>query len=83
MKAPGTWETFQLETQETYVWQSGATYIAECLAQGEQPLLSGDHAVHVLDIMQAALQAAQTGQRISISSTFPWPLLARTTSGQA
>jgi predicted dehydrogenase len=74
-KAPGQWETFQPEGQETYVWQSGATYIAECLASGEQPLLSGRHAVHVLEVMQAALQAARTGQHVPITSTFSWPLL--------
>ncbi len=70
-KAPGQWETFE---QETYVWQSGATYIAECLAKGEKPVLSGEHAVHVLDVMQAALRSARTGRRVQIASTFPWPM---------
>jgi len=70
-KAPGQWETFQ---QGTYVWQSGATYIAECLAKGERPVVSGEHAVHVLDVMQAALRSARTGQRVQIASTFSWPL---------
>jgi predicted dehydrogenase len=75
VKAEGAWETFRPQGQEAYVWQSGATYIAECLAQGEQPLLSGEHAVHVLEVMLAALQAAKTGSRVEIRSTFPWPLL--------
>jgi predicted dehydrogenase len=70
-KAPGQWETFE---QETYVWQSGATYIAECLAKGEKPVLSGEHAVHVLDVMLAALRSARTRRRVQIASTFPWPL---------
>ena len=67
-KAPGQWETFQ---QGTYVWQSGATYIAECLAKGEQPIVSGEHAVHILEVMQAALRSSRTGQRVQIASTFP------------
>lgn len=71
-KAPGQWETFQ---QEPYVWQSGATYIAECLAKGEQPVVSGEHAVHVLEVMQAALRSARTGRRVQIASTFPWPMM--------
>lgn len=75
VKAPGRWETVELEEQEPYVWQSGATYIAECLAKGEKPLLSGEHAVHVLEVMLAAKRSAQTGQRIQIASTFSWPLL--------
>ncbi|MGI8485971.1 MAG: Gfo/Idh/MocA family protein [Thermomicrobiales bacterium] len=73
-KASGQWQTCGLEEQGTYVWQSGATYIAECLARGEHPLLSGEHAVHVLELMQSALQAAKTGHRVQITSTFPWPL---------
>ena len=73
-KAPGHWETALLTEQDPYVWQSGATYIAECLASGEKPLLSGEHAVHVLEVMLAAQRSAQTGQRIQITSTFPWPL---------
>ena len=82
VRAPGQWETFRPQGQATYVWQSGATYIAECLAKGEKPLLSGEHAVHVLEAMLAAKRAAKTGSRVQISSTFPWPLLAheRTTT---
>lgn len=75
VKAPGRWETDLPGEQEPYVWQSGATYIAECLAKGEKPLLSGEHAVHVLEVMLAAKRSAQTGQRIQIASTFSWPLL--------
>ena len=74
MKAPGRWETAEPGEQEPYVWQSGATYIAECLASGEKPLLSGGHALHVLEVMLAAQRSAQTGQRIQITSTFSWPL---------
>jgi len=75
MSNTGRWETVQQEPQE-YVWQGGATYIAECLAKEVQPRLSGAHAVHVLEVMLAALQSAQTGQRVQITSTFPWPLPA-------
>jgi predicted dehydrogenase len=75
VKAPGSWETFRFEEREPYAWQSGATYTAECLAKGEKPLLSGEHSVHVLEVMLAAKRSAQTGQRIQIASTFSWPLL--------
>lgn len=75
VKAPGSWETDRLEQQDPYVWQCGATYIAECLAKGEKPLLQGEHALHVLEVMLAAKRSAQTGQRIPITSTFSWPLL--------
>jgi len=48
---------------------------SECLAKGEKPLLSGEHAVHVLEVMLAAQRAAKTGHRVQITSTFPWPML--------
>ena len=75
VKAPGRWETGLLGKQDPYVWQSGATYIAECLAKGEKPMLRGEHALHVLEVMLAAKRSAQTGQRVQIASTFSWPLL--------
>lgn len=75
VKAPGRWETDLLGEQEPYVWQCGATYIAECLAKEEKPRLVGEHALHVLEVMLAAKHSAQTGQRIQIASTFSWPLL--------
>lgn len=75
-KAAGQWETMWRAHQE-YVWQGGATYIAKCLAKGEKPGLSGEHAVHVLEVMLAALQAAKTGRRVQVSSTFSWPMLKR------
>jgi len=75
VKAAGRWETFELGEQEPYTWQSGATYIAECLAKGEKPRLRGEHALHVLEVMLAAKRSAQTGQRIQIASIFSWPLL--------
>ncbi len=74
VKTPRRWEAIPHDPAG-FAWQSGATYIAECLATGERPLLSGEHAVHVLEVMQGARRAAQTGQRVQIASTFRWPLL--------
>ena len=60
--------------QEDYTWYSGAAYVAACLANGRQPLLTAEHAVHVLEVMLAVGRAAETGSRVPIESTFPWPL---------
>jgi predicted dehydrogenase len=60
--------------QGTYKWHGGATYIAECLATGRRPILSAEHALHVLEVMLATGQAAQAGRRVAIESTFAWPL---------
>lgn len=71
---PRQW-TMANQDQEKYQWYGGARYIAECLAKGERPMLTGEHAVHVLDIMLAALKSAETGCRVPVESTFPWPLV--------
>ncbi|QBD77138.1 Gfo/Idh/MocA family oxidoreductase [Ktedonosporobacter rubrisoli] len=69
----GQWK-IRYQSNYDYHWEGGASYIAECLAKGEKPLLSGEHAVHVLEIMLAALNSAETGRREQIESSFPWPL---------
>lgn len=73
-KKIGTWEV-QCNEKNDYAWQGGATYIAECLAKDEKPMLSGEHALHVLEVMLATLQSAETGRRVQIDSTFPWPMI--------
>lgn len=57
-----------------YVWQNGASLVAECLATGKEPLFTPEHALHVLEIMQAALKSQRSGQRVALTSSFPWAL---------
>ena len=69
--------------QQGYDWQRGGSLIAECLATGKTPLMTAEHAYHVLDIMLAAHESAASGRRIAVESDFPWPLIETTrTSGQ-
>jgi predicted dehydrogenase len=58
-----------------YSWETGASYIARCLAIGEAPLMTGEHALHVLEVMVGALQSAASGRRVDVSTTFPWPIV--------
>src|SRR5678815_1534431 len=37
----------------TYVWEQGASVIAEALANGKEPLIAAEHALHVLEIIEA------------------------------
>lgn len=60
---------------ESYDWKSGASYMARCLATGERPLLGTGHAVHVMEVMTAALRSAKSGRRERVESVFPWPLV--------
>jgi predicted dehydrogenase len=43
---------------------------AECVVQGKKPLLSAEHARHVVEIMEKAVVACQTGQAQELTSTF-------------
>ncbi|QJD87144.1 Gfo/Idh/MocA family protein [Cohnella herbarum] len=67
--ATGIWTT-ECRDQGDYAWDGGASYIAECLATGKKPLMTGEHAVHVMEIMDAAHEAAETGRRVEIESSF-------------
>jgi predicted dehydrogenase len=57
-----------------YVWQNGASLVAECLATGKEPLFTPDHALHVVEIITAARQAQKDGRRVKMRSTFKWPI---------
>ena len=61
---------------EGYVWQQGASLVAECLATGKEPLFTPEHALHVVDIICAARESQATGRRIDLKSTFKWPVIA-------
>lgn len=60
---------------ESYVWEQGASVIAEALATGKEPLIAAEHALHVLEIIEAARASQSTGKRIYLTSTFKWPVV--------
>ncbi len=63
------------DARHTYVWEGGAVLLAECLVTGKEPLLTPEHALHVLEIIQAARQSQAEGRRIQLESTFKWPVI--------
>lgn len=58
-----------------YVWQEGASVIAESLAKDIEPLIQAEHSLHVLEIIEAARKSQEEGKRISLVSTFRWPIV--------
>jgi len=64
-----------VEDPGEYVWQQGASVIAECLATGTEPRINAEHALHVLEIIEAARASQDSGKRISLQSKFPWPMV--------
>lgn len=66
---------FAVRDPGTYVWQEGASVIAECLSTGKEPLITPAHALHVLEIMEAARDSSANGRRVKLTSTFKWPVV--------
>jgi predicted dehydrogenase len=58
-----------------YVWQEGASLVAEALATGKETLVTGEHSLHVLEIIEAARKSGITGERIKIETSFKWPVV--------
>jgi predicted dehydrogenase len=63
------------EDQQGYGWERGASYVAECLAADRPCAMTGEHAFHVLEVMLAAHESADTGRRVDVASRFPWPII--------
>lgn len=62
----------------TYVWPEGASVVAECLVTGREPLITPEHALHVLEIIEAARASQESGRRIQLESHFKWPVVTGT-----
>jgi predicted dehydrogenase len=58
-----------------YVWQEGANVVGESLLTGVEPKINVEHALHVLEIIEAARRSQETGKRIILKSKFPFPVV--------
>jgi len=57
-----------------YEWQEGARVTGESIVNGTEPKINAEHALHVLEIIEAARKSSATGMKIKLQSKFPWPL---------
>ena len=57
-----------------YVWQEGATVISESMISGTAPLIAVEHALHVLEIIEAARESGNNGKKVKLKSNFKWPV---------
>jgi len=48
----------------------GVEHLVECLSSGMRPIPSIDHAIHVVEIMEAATRSAATGRALDLETTF-------------
>jgi predicted dehydrogenase len=58
-----------------YEWQEGATVVGESIMQETEPKINVEHALHVLEIIEAARRSSDTGMKIKLQSKFPWPVV--------
>jgi len=59
----------------TYVWQEGASKISEALVTGTEPLINVEHALHVLEVIEATRESGATGKKVMLQSKFKWPVV--------
>ncbi len=58
-----------------YEWQEGARVVGESIISKTEPRINVEHALHVLEIIEAARQSQETGTRVKLQSKFPWPMV--------
>jgi predicted dehydrogenase len=70
--SPQTYELFPVGSDRFAELQRGSLieHVADCIRDGVQPVASGRHARHVLEVMLAAQQSAREGRVIDVVSTF-------------
>lgn len=59
----------------SYVWQEGATVISEALVTKLEPRIAVDHALHVLEVIEAARASGKSGRKVMLESGFKWPMV--------
>jgi predicted dehydrogenase len=59
----------------SYVWQQGASVIAESMVLGKDPYINIEHCLHVLEIIEAARESSSIGKKFNLRSTFKWPIV--------
>jgi predicted dehydrogenase len=58
-----------------YVWQQGASVISQSLVEQTEPLIAAEHALHVLEVIEATRASSTDGKRVDLVSTFKWPVV--------
>ena len=67
-------EADELEADDWGVVEAGARHFVACLSGSETPVLTAEHARHVLEVILGAYASIHAGRTIEIDSTFAWPI---------
>ncbi|MEP7355808.1 MAG: Gfo/Idh/MocA family oxidoreductase [Anaerolineales bacterium] len=65
----GAWQIFD-EPEPDWPWYDGVRHLVDCIHTGAKPLVTPEHAFHVLEIMLKAQEAGRDGRARDINSTF-------------
>jgi predicted dehydrogenase len=68
----GCWQVFK-ETDVNWPWTDGLRHLVECVRAGTKPLVTPEHAYHVLEIMLQAQASGRDGQAKPVRSRFTPP----------
>jgi len=78
----GCWQVFK-ETDPDWPWADGLRHLVECIHHGTRPLVTPEHALHVLEIMLKAQQSSREGRALAIESTFTPPVFSAASTREA
>ena len=68
----GAWQLFK-ETTPDWHWTDGLNHLVECIERGSKPLVTAEHALHVLEIMLKAQESGKEGRAIELETRFVLP----------
>ncbi len=69
----GAWTTLDVETGRPTGGPDhilGVEHLVECIRGDAAPVLSADHAIHVIEILHAAARSAADGSTVDLSTSF-------------
>jgi predicted dehydrogenase len=78
----GAWQVFP-EVDPLWPWTDGLRHLVECIQQGVAPIITPEHAYHVLEIMLKAMDSGKDGQAKTIESTFTPPVFGQEPEAEA
>jgi predicted dehydrogenase len=78
----GCWQVFK-ETAPDWPWTDGLNHLVDCVRFGSRPLVTPQHARHVLEIMLKAQESGREGRSMTLETTFELPILAELGSQEA
>lgn len=66
----GCWQVFK-ESAPDWPWADGLRHLVECVRTGAKPLVTPEHARHVLEVMVLAQESGRDGMTKPVRSQFP------------